>query len=382
MPTAQNDASDSSAASARNNAFTSEKDMASFMDGMNLASDSVSKDVDDVVDHSISTAPNHSSNSFAESARNTAFTSDKDMSAFMASMTFASASGSQCVDGCVDHSFHETPPPENPIRIQKCHALENVDCPICWVTLGHNDLKVDDPRTHDQYTADDEWRHLSCWDSKHPSIATIFQSQNGDISLGLFEATARNILVGWKDLECSDRWKVLQHIFNQNLPSFQVSLGHIIRVTPCKNCTTCQSPNTCSWSEVGCDEPALPTQTCPRNGCSNQLHHICQIKFQEANGLPEDLFCCYHCHAGAKGVRSQQSTISILGRQTSPPRSQSQRQRSRSLDINTHAEAIEQRPRTRSQSTGRTRTFRSRTNTQHNSNVDLGTFGTFRLYFL
>ena len=73
---------------------------------------------------------------------------------------------------------------------------------------------------------------------------------------------------------------------------------------PCNDCTTCQSPILCSWSSLGCDEPALSTQECTKSGCSNQLHYICQIKHQEANNLQEEMFCCYYCHERVKSLQT------------------------------------------------------------------------------
>ena len=202
------------------------------------------------------------------------------------------------------------------ILIQKCTAFEDSRCVECGDQLSCDKvgnplkgsdvaIKVHDPWFHDQY-ATTQWRHLNCWDTKHPSLKFLINNRVDALILSLFQVAVGAdppLLVSWNELVCEDRWKVLQHIFYQNHEpnsNFVVSLGHIICVTPCKDCKTFQSPITCLWCVLGCGESALPTQECTLNWFSNELYGLCQIKSQMNNGLWEEHFCCVGCHKRRK----------------------------------------------------------------------------------
>ena len=134
-------------------------------------------------------------------------------------------------------------------------------------------------------------------------------------------------LFGWSFnvFDCSNRLKVLFHIFAKNLPGATVSLGSIVRTLPCHNCDTCRSPNFCSYE--GCEEPGLALQKCTKNGCSNVMHHLCQIKYQEAHSLELEPFRCYGCHEGATLMRDISTLRSDVQRmqQVQRPTNQSRR---------------------------------------------------------
>ena len=201
----------------------------------------------------------------------------------------------------------------NPIIIEKCGDLEDGNCDYCSHAFAlHEDdtrrigqdkcVKVDDPRFHNRYCLT-SWRHINCWTADHPSITSLFTgSQDYSIILSLFQdaVNARpSLLIGWNELNCADRWMVLQRIFSKNLTSFSPSLGHVVKWVPCNACQTCQSPIQCSWSIIECNQPAMQTVECTMDGCTKQTHHICQIEWQMNTNLEEHTFCCVDCHDGA-----------------------------------------------------------------------------------
>ena len=227
-----------------------------------------------------------------------------------------------------------------PIVIEKCGDLEDGRCNVCHTHFGFHDdgktsrrgqdkcVKVSDPRYHVYGIS--SWRHANCWDARHPSITILFDgSQDGSIILSLFENSVNarpSLLEGWQELNCADRWMVLQRIFYQNLSSYSPSLGHVVCFVPCKSCPTCQSPIRCSWSIFGCNQPAMQTLECPVDGCTNQIHHICQIEWQQNTNSEETAtFCCVDHHAGARAHRRQWSNQvqnqnqSVPTRTTAPP---------------------------------------------------------------
>ena len=113
----------------------------------------------------------------------------------MEQMTFASMN--QCYnDSECTHYFdvndsntaNEDTPPEQKVKIEICPDLEISNCKANGynVELVPKEIKVNDPRTHDQYTACKLWQHLYCWDEKHPSIIKFFVSCDLDIILSAF----------------------------------------------------------------------------------------------------------------------------------------------------------------------------------------------------
>ncbi len=210
---------------------------------------------------------------------------------------------------------------DRPISIRPIIDTDDAICSRCRLAFNVDEegnlledlsasLKVDDPRLDDPYG----WLHLSCWNCSHPSVTPIFQVRDTEYALRLFQTEMNRdspLFDGWLELNCRQRFTVLHHVFLRNLGPksvAQLSLSHVVSHLACRSCETCISPKYCSWEIVGCSEPALDTVSCSVDGCDGRLHHICQIKLQDAKNLEEEPFRCFDCHQGAQKLLNPNRT--------------------------------------------------------------------------
>ena len=196
-----------------------------------------------------------------------------------------------------------TPRHDNSIQLPICvsKTSEDGDCVVCCQPLfcGEDDspIIIDDSRYG--------WSHLHCWNARHPSFTKIYQviDTAGEDSMSIFSHALESsspIMVGWDTLNCTDRWRVLHYIFDYNVHPLTVTMGHVLRHFPCRDCTACQTPIICSWCPVGCDHPTMPTQLCTRRDCTNVVHHLCQTTCETENCLIEEPRRCIECHTQAR----------------------------------------------------------------------------------
>ena len=75
-------------------------------------------------------------------------------------------------------------------------------------------------------------------------------------------------------------------------------------------CSICLNPMWCSYPDCRC--PDLQPVGCRFPGCSNTLHHTCQIKYQERNGWENHYCRCPVHHRSASGHSEQrQNAFSV-----------------------------------------------------------------------
>ena len=156
---------------------------------------------------------------------------------------------------------------------------------------------------NDSYHPKNEWCHVECWDVNKSSVSSFFSSIDGGQIMSLFQSSIDSrpsLFEDWRDLKCSNRWKVLQHMFYKNFtpnPSF-VTMGNLVRYVSCNSYSTCQSSNTCSWSCFGYNHPELYPTGC--NDCSKSVHHFDQIRWESLQGGEEKPLHCVDCHQGTQ----------------------------------------------------------------------------------
>ncbi len=176
---------------------------------------------------------------------------------FLATMTFASGHcgkpdcSSDCGASDTSHPIRSS----QPIILARCGDLEDGNCEECKHPFGcdgdgrrlsgqERAIKVN-VRGSDEYSESiDCWKHLHCWDASHPSIVSLFDCEDGIVTLSGFQAAVNatpslferlSWLDGWQDFDCSDRWKILLLLFQENYRSatpFAVTLHHVAHFVP------------------------------------------------------------------------------------------------------------------------------------------------------
>jgi len=83
------------------------------------------------------------------------------------------------------------------------------------------------------------------------------------------------------------------------------TVADVHRAMACEldTCSICLNPMWCSYPDCHC--PDLQPVGCRFPGCSNTLHHTCQIKYQERNGWENHYCRCPVHHRSASGHSEQ-----------------------------------------------------------------------------
>ena len=213
--------------------------------------------------------------------------------------------------------------PSMPIVVAKCGDEEDMPCAECGLyfdvdnqgtRLHGNDkgIKVDDPANGE----DHGFVHLNCWPAKPSFVADLFEPPHDEGRL-LSQLSTRlsaspQSLQGWDDLCCHDRWSLVQRLLSASGVPIWPTVADVHRSMACEldTCSICLNPMWCSYPDCRC--PDLQPVGCRFPGCSNTLHHTCQIKYQERNGWENHYCRCPVHHRSASGHSEQrQNAFSV-----------------------------------------------------------------------
>ena len=133
------------------------------------------------------------------------------------------------------------------------------------------------------------------WGATNPKITSALTNNTGSkAQLEAFALVASiNVnLRGWEDLDCMQRMKFSSRVLGVHT-RYIVTGGDVLDHFPCgkRDCSLCQNPFRCIYS-LRCYPELIPVE-CTFVGCSQPVHHLCQINAQLKYGIDQRRFTCF-----------------------------------------------------------------------------------------